>query len=141
MHMRKILISAAVAMCFAASSAVAQERVGSAALGALSGAVVLGPVGAVAGAAIGYTAGPAIARSWGLGRSARGRQAHAPNRSTASNASSHAPQGAPPRKTAAAPSAGGNAGEVTGSIPTPSARPPIRSANALPPAPEVQGFE
>jgi hypothetical protein len=36
----------------------------------VSGAVVLGPVGAVAGAFIGYTAGPAISRSWGVGRSA-----------------------------------------------------------------------
>jgi hypothetical protein len=36
-------------------SAVGQERVGDAALGALSGAVFLGPVGAVAGATIGFT--------------------------------------------------------------------------------------
>jgi len=36
---------------------------------AVSGAVVLGPVGAVAGAFIGYSAGPAIAHSWGVGRS------------------------------------------------------------------------
>lgn len=140
--MRKILISAAVAMCLAASSAVAQERVGSAALGALSGAVVLGPIGAVAGAAIGYTAGPAIARSWGLGGSARrSRQAYAPRRSATADAGGRAPQGAPPRQTAAAPSAGRDAGDVTGSIPTPSAKPPIRSANALPPPPTVQGFE
>jgi hypothetical protein len=48
----------------------AQSRAGDAALGAVSGAVVLGPVGAVAGALIGYTAGPAIAHSWGVGQSA-----------------------------------------------------------------------
>jgi hypothetical protein len=53
--------------------AVAQERVGDAALGALSGAEVLGPVGAVAGAVVGYTAGPAIASSWGLRRRYRYR--------------------------------------------------------------------
>jgi hypothetical protein len=140
--MRKILISAAVAMCFAASSAVAQERVGSAALGALSGAVVLGPVGAVAGAAIGYTAGPAIARSWGLGGSARrSRHAHAPRRSTSADARGRVQQSAPAKKVVSAPSAGRNASDVTGSIPTPSAKPPIRSANALPPPPAVQGFE
>src|SRR4051812_46757900 len=53
------------------TAAVAGERATSAALGAVSGAVVLGPVGAVAGAFIGYTAGPAIASSWGVrGRSA-----------------------------------------------------------------------
>ena len=40
-----------------------------AALGALSGAIVLGPIGAVAGAAVGYAAGPAIASTWGLRRS------------------------------------------------------------------------
>jgi hypothetical protein len=47
----------------------AQERAGDAALGVVSGAVVLGPIGAAAGALIGYTAGPAIARSWGIRRS------------------------------------------------------------------------
>jgi hypothetical protein len=45
-------------------SAHAGERVGDAALGALSGAVVFGPVGLVAGAVIGYSAGPSIAQSW-----------------------------------------------------------------------------
>jgi hypothetical protein len=34
----------------------------------LAGAVVLGPIGLVAGAAVGYTAGPSIASSWGLRR-------------------------------------------------------------------------
>ncbi len=48
---------------------LAQERAGDAVLGALSGAVVLGPVGAVAGAVVGYTAGPSISRSWRLRRS------------------------------------------------------------------------
>jgi hypothetical protein len=56
------------------SAAVAGERAGDAALGALSGAVVLGPIGAVAGAVVGYTAGPHIADSWGLRRRAAARQ-------------------------------------------------------------------
>jgi hypothetical protein len=68
--MKRLLVAAVVVGSFASSGAHAQERAGSAALGAVSGAVVLGPVGAVAGAFIGYTAGPAIAHSWGAGRSA-----------------------------------------------------------------------
>jgi hypothetical protein len=66
-----IVGGALVATMLVPSGAVAQERAGQAALGALSGAIVLGPVGAVAGAVIGYTAGPAIASSWGLRRSGR----------------------------------------------------------------------
>jgi len=67
--MKKLLVAAVVAATFLSFKASAQERAGSAALGAVSGAVVLGPVGAVAGALIGYTAGPAIAHSWGVGHS------------------------------------------------------------------------
>jgi len=67
--MQKIVAVAAVTMALLSSAAEAQERAGDAALGALSGAVVLGPIGAVAGAVVGYTAGPSIARSWGLRRS------------------------------------------------------------------------
>lgn len=74
--MNKALITAIAMLACVPASAVAQERAGDAALGALSGAVVLGPVGAVAGALVGYTAGPSIARSWGLrgSQSARHRQ-------------------------------------------------------------------
>jgi hypothetical protein len=68
--MKKILAAAAVTLTFAPSGVLAQERTGDAALGALSGAVVLGPIGAVAGAVVGYTTGPSIAQSWGLRRSA-----------------------------------------------------------------------
>lgn len=58
---------AIVAMALTVStSAVAGERATDAALGAVSGAVVLGPIGAVAGAFIGYTAGPSISRAWGV---------------------------------------------------------------------------
>src|SRR5215472_16451816 len=67
--MKKILAAATITLAFAPSGALAQERVGYAALGALSVAVVLGPVGAVAGVVVGYTAGPSIAHSWGLRRS------------------------------------------------------------------------
>lgn len=71
--MKPILVALALVLC--ASNAMAQERSTDAAIGAVSGAVVLGPIGAVAGALIGYTAGPAISRSWGLrGRHSSARQ-------------------------------------------------------------------
>jgi hypothetical protein len=59
-------ILVALTLSLFASGAMAQERATDAAIGAVSGAVVLGPIGAVAGALIGYTAGPAISRSWGV---------------------------------------------------------------------------
>ncbi len=62
--MKKIVIVVALLAPLLSSAAFAQERAGDAALGALSGAVVLGPIGAVAGAVVGYTTGPAISRSW-----------------------------------------------------------------------------
>src|SRR3954452_15828818 len=75
--MNKLLLSTIIAATFISLQARAQERAGSAALGAVSGAVVLGPVGAIAGALIGYTAGAAIAHSWGVRRSShRPRAAH-----------------------------------------------------------------
>ena len=94
--MKKILAATVLAVSFAPLGALAQERVGDAALGALSGAVVLGPVGAVAGAVVGYTAGPAIARSWGLKRSEPRYQRRPARRSATRGASTQvtAPQGA-----------------------------------------------
>jgi hypothetical protein len=65
--MRKLLVAALIAGSIISFEAKAQERAGSAALGAVSGAIVLGPVGAVA--LIGYTSGPVIAHSWGVGHS------------------------------------------------------------------------
>ena len=66
--MKNIIAAAVIVTALVPLRAIAQERVGDAALGALSGAVAFGPVGAVAGAAVGYTTGPAIASSWGLRR-------------------------------------------------------------------------
>jgi hypothetical protein len=67
-NMTRMLASAvaAAAVVVAPVAAGAQERLGDAALGALSGALVGGPVGAVAGGVVGFTAGPSIAHSWGL---------------------------------------------------------------------------
>jgi hypothetical protein len=68
--MKNFWIGALLVGSLISFEAKAQERAGDAALGAVSGAVVLGPVGAVAGAIVGFTAGPSIARSWGMRRSA-----------------------------------------------------------------------
>jgi hypothetical protein len=68
--MKNLWIGALLVGSLISFEAQAQERAGDAALGAVSGAVVLGPIGAVAGAFIGYTAGPSISHSWGGGRSA-----------------------------------------------------------------------
>jgi len=70
--MKRTIALVALAL-LTSSAAMAQERAGDAALGALSGAVVLGPIGAVAGAVVGYAAGPHIADSWGLRRRAAAR--------------------------------------------------------------------
>ena len=74
--MIKAYITAAMLLVLAPSAALAQ-RAGDAALGAVAGAVVLGPVGAVAGAFVGYTAGPSISRSWGSDRSRSSRHREA----------------------------------------------------------------
>ena len=71
--MAKTFTAAAMILLLAPSAALAQERATDAALGAVSGAVVLGPIGAVAGAFIGYSAGPSISRSWGNDRSRSAR--------------------------------------------------------------------
>jgi hypothetical protein len=64
---RVFAIALAVVLGLSPVVAAAQERLGDAALGAISGAIVGGPIGAVAGVVIGYTAGPNIARGWGIG--------------------------------------------------------------------------
>jgi len=81
--MRKIAIAAGLVLALAGSQAVAEEhRGGDAALGALSGAVVFGPIGAVAGAVVGYAAGPSIAHSWGFRRSRSARHTRPPRQET-----------------------------------------------------------
>jgi hypothetical protein len=100
--MKKLFIAALIAGSFISFEARAQNRAGDAALGAVSGAVVLGPVGAVAGAFIGYTAGPSIARSWGIGRSAsrsRARRATQSSQGTQEQAAAKVSSSAPPVKT------------------------------------------
>ena len=102
-------------------SSVFAQRAGDAALGAVAGAVVLGPVGAVAGAFVGYTAGPSISRSWGLegSRSSRHRR----------QASGDSVRSARAEAAGPAPSSAGQAGRVT-SYPAPN---PPRSGSKLPP--------
>ncbi|WP_315741139.1 MULTISPECIES: hypothetical protein [unclassified Bradyrhizobium] len=115
--MTRLLATAALALTLTASAAMADEhRGGDAALGALSGAVVFGPVGAVAGAVVGYTAGPSIARSWGFRRSraARSQQVRRPVRD------SQAAMTEPQQQPQAAPR---------------SAPPPARTIAVAPPAP------
>jgi hypothetical protein len=76
--MKKTIATVTLALALMTSAAMAQERTGDAALGALSGAIVLGPVGAVAGAIVGFTAGPSIASAWGVRRSSYPRRAAEP---------------------------------------------------------------
>ena len=106
--MKKTIAIAALVLALVPSATLAQERGGDAALGALSGAVVFGPIGAVAGAVVGYTAGPSIARSWGFRRSNSARHARKsasqPTRlSRADVQSAPANQASPPPQAAAEP--------------------------------------
>jgi hypothetical protein len=103
--MKKLIAGAVIAIALAPVGAFGQERTADAALGALSGAVVLGPLGAVAGAVVGYTAGPAIANSWGLRRSNRhyhrhnARSARGPVRNADERADKQKPPSQAPRPT------------------------------------------
>jgi hypothetical protein len=67
--MKLTIAAAAIAagLAFAPSAAVADRAVNTG-LGVGSGLLVFGPVGAVVGGVVGYTAGEGIARSWGLSR-------------------------------------------------------------------------
>lgn len=123
----KTVIVVVVSLALLSSAAMAQERAGSAALGALSGAVVLGPVGAVAGAVVGYTAGPSIARSWGLRRSSA-RQRQSSKRSHRSRTTANGSRRTPDAQTAsrnAAPAAA-TAAEPYSVHPRPS-MPPVQA--------------
>jgi hypothetical protein len=105
--MRTIIAAAIIALVMP-SAALAGERHGDAALGALSGAVVFGPVGLVAGAVIGYTAGPSIARSWRNNR-------HHPR----AQRRVKGPARVASRQRSAAPAANTAPGEVTPARPAP----------------------
>ncbi|WP_413658691.1 DNA-directed RNA polymerase subunit N [Nitrobacter sp.] len=108
MKIMKVVAAVALALPLLSSATVAQERAGDAALGALSGAVVLGPVGALAGAVVGYAAGPSIAHSWGLRRSSKKQNPRSARRSQrrlmSANDTRHAPP-APMARPKAAPAA------------------------------------
>src|SRR3954451_20156636 len=115
---------AALLLVFVPSSAFAQ-RAGDAALGAVAGAVVLGPVGAVAGAFVGYTAGPSISRSWGLegSRSSRHRR----------QSSKDSVRGARAEAAAAPPSSAGQAERSSRATSYPVPNPPRSAKTTLPP--------
>lgn len=135
--MKKVLLTVIVLLAGVPASAAAQERAGSAALGAVSGAVVLGPVGAVAGAVIGYTAGPSIARSWGVrgSRSARHRQ---PPRREAYRATATS---APPRAREAMEANGQMRAASNPPVQAAPAAPPVQATPAETATPPVQGFD
>jgi hypothetical protein len=121
--MIKAYTTAAMLLVLAPSAALAQ-RAGDAALGAVAGAVVLGPVGAVAGAFVGYTAGPSISRSWGLEGSRSSRHRRQSSRDSVRGARAEA---------ATAPGSAGQAernGRVS-SYPVPN--PPRSAKTTLPP--------
>ena len=134
--MKYLFVAAVIATSLFSFDASAQERAGSAALGALSGAVVLGPVGAVAGAVIGFTAGPSIARSWGVGRSSRFQTRRATPSRVASGET-----GAPESRVQ--DSRAKSLGAIAQSV-APSVTPPIAKPSERLPAkntPPVQGFD
>lgn len=135
--MKKVLLTVIVLLAGVPASAAAQERAGSAALGAVSGAVVLGPVGAVAGAVIGYTAGPSIARSWGVrgSRSARHRQ---PPRREAYRATATS---APPRAREPMEANGQMRAASNPPVQAAPAAPPVQATPAETATPPVQGFD
>ena len=136
--MTKTLTAAAMILLLAPSIALAQHRAGDAALGALSGAVVLGPIGAVAGAFIGYSAGPSIARSWGIDRSRSARPRRQASKERVRGARAEVTGGTRP----AAARVEKDARVVTTRNETNSAAPGARpSAPAVTTAPPVQTLE
>ncbi len=127
--MRIFLIGTLIAGSLISFEAQAQERAGDAALGAVSGAVVLGPIGALAGAFVGYTAGPSIARSWGMHRSAsrpRAQRTSQMNAATEPQTTGSIPASPPPVIRYSAP---------------PASPPPVSTPMASTKMPPVQSLE
>ncbi len=122
--MRNTIASVALALVLMPSAAIAGERAGDAALGALSGALVLGPIGAVGGAVIGYTTGPSISHSWGLHRSSSRRQAH---RTTGTNT------GVTPRDSGAVPNQSAPKDQAAPQATAPARPPNTTTASSAPP--------
>jgi hypothetical protein len=112
-----------VALSLATQASADKRRGGDAALGALSGAVVLGPIGAVAGAVVAYTAGPSIAHAWGF---RRGSSAHQRSRQIKQEAQVSPAQVTPASATVPA---------------TPQQRPAASARTASSKPPPVQGLE
>jgi hypothetical protein len=103
--MKRNIAIAALALTLMSTQARADEhRGGDAALGALSGAVVFGPIGALAGAAVGYAAGPSIAHSWGFRRSHSAARRAGPARAPVQAADTRPAIQAGPASPQAAPS-------------------------------------
>src|ERR1700726_4528429 len=127
--MKRLVLGSAIFLTFAPAIALEQGRGSDAALGALSGAVVFGPIGAVAGAVVGYTAGPSIAHSWGFRRSSYARERRRSARQEAATAAPVETQPVPNKPATPPPPA-----------PTSQAAPPPvpKTASTAPP---VQGLE
>jgi hypothetical protein len=124
MPLKNTLAISAIALSLMSSAAIAGERPTDAALGAVSGAVVFGPIGAVAGAVVGYAAGPSISHHWR--RSSSARHARSPTRQEAHAYASNAQQA--PR----------NEAPPAAVAPPPPPEPPKVTTSTLPP---VQGFD
>jgi hypothetical protein len=58
---KSLLAGGVLAVALLFSQAAAAARVGDTVMGAVAGGLVAGPVGAIAGGAVGYTQGPRIA--------------------------------------------------------------------------------
>jgi hypothetical protein len=120
--MKNKLAISAIALSLMSSAAIAGERPTDAALGAVSGAVVFGPIGAVAGAVVGYTAGPSISHPW-----RRSSRAHHASKPTRQEARADASNGQPaPRSEAASPTASAAPAPPESPKPAPTTLPPVQ---------------